>query len=212
MLLALFHVLSWSATVCNIQTACHSLADNSFAHGFLCSDGYMARNISCPVSPVGSPLSCSRSPQHINGRLSPSPISSPRATSGASTPPGGGNFGTLPQYHSKTTNHLHEGMSMVAMPQNTFHANGNGYQEHKPDIFRGIIQAHLSLEAVSREDDFLGNKVERPVLQGQKEQVYDAHLILADKVSQQLLRNPVRLNQGLEIKPSSSVPSRNNGY
>lgn len=100
---------------------------------------------------------------------------------------------------------------MMAMPQNAFHAHGNGYQEHKPDIFRGIIQAHLSLESVSRDNDFRGNKVERPVLHGKKEQLYDAHLILADRVSQQLLRNPMRLYQGSELKPSSSLPSPKNG-
>lgn len=164
----------------------------------------MARNVSCPVSPVGSPLSCSRSPQHVNGRLSPSPMSSPRTTSGASTPPGG--------MLSKTTNYLPEGMGMLSIPQNTLHANGNGYQEHKPDIFRGIVQAHLSLDAVSRENDFLGNRVERPVLRGRKEQQYDAHIVLADRVSQQLLRNPVRLNQGSEPKLSPSVPRHNNGH
>ncbi|KAK4389268.1 Mitogen-activated protein kinase kinase kinase YODA [Sesamum angolense] len=145
------------------------------------SDVHMARNISCPVSPMGSPLSRSRSPQQMNGRLSPSPISSPRATSGASTPPSGGNIGTLPHYHPMTTTYLHEGMT------------------------------HLSLDAVSRENDFLGNKVERTVLRDQKEQLYDAHLVLADRVSQQLLRNPVRLNPVLDLNPNSPLPSRHNG-
>ncbi|KAL0324274.1 UNVERIFIED_CONTAM: Mitogen-activated protein kinase kinase kinase YODA [Sesamum calycinum] len=138
------------------------------------SDVHMARNISCPVSPMGSPLSRSRSPQQMNGRLSPSPISSPRATSGASTPPSGGNIGTLPHYHPMTTTYLHEGM-------------------------------------ISRENDFLGNKVERTVLRDQKEQLYDAHLVLADRVSQQLLRNPVRLNPVLDLNPNSPLPSRHNG-
>ncbi|KAH6783300.1 Protein kinase superfamily protein [Perilla frutescens var. hirtella] len=172
-------------------------------------DGYLARTNPCPIPPVVCARSSSRSPQHLNGRLSPSPISSPRATSGASTPPGGGHIGAIPQYHLMTTNNLHQGIGMGAMPQNAFHAHGNGYQEHKPDIFRGIIQAHLSLESVSRENDYRGNKVERPVLHGQK-QLYDAHLVLADRVSQQLLRNPVRLNQGLDLKPSSSLPSHKN--
>ncbi|GER27014.1 serine/threonine protein kinase [Striga asiatica] len=44
-------------------------------------DIYISRNISCPVSPIGS-----RSPQYLSGRMSPSPISSPRATSGSTTP------------------------------------------------------------------------------------------------------------------------------
>ncbi|KAL0312574.1 UNVERIFIED_CONTAM: Mitogen-activated protein kinase kinase kinase YODA [Sesamum radiatum] len=175
------------------------------------SDVYMARNISCPVSPMGSPLSRSRTPQQMNGRLSPSPISSPRATSGASTPPSGGNIGALPHYHPMTTTYLHDGMSMAVRSQNAFHPNRNGYGEHRPDIFRGIVQAHLSLDAVSRENDFLGNKVERTVLRDQKEQLYDAHLVLADRVSQQLLRNPVRLNPVLDLNPNSPLPSRHNG-
>ncbi|CAA0830823.1 Mitogen-activated protein kinase kinase kinase YODA [Striga hermonthica] len=48
---------------------------------FHSSDIYISRNISCPVSPIGS-----RSPQYLSGRMSPSPISSPRATSGSTTP------------------------------------------------------------------------------------------------------------------------------
>ncbi|XP_047971606.1 mitogen-activated protein kinase kinase kinase YODA isoform X2 [Salvia hispanica] len=167
-------------------------------------DAYMARNNPCAVPPVASPRSCSRSPQHINGRLSPSPISSPRAASGASTPPGGGNLGAIQQFH---LNNLHEGGGMLAMPLNAFPARGNGSQEHKPDIFRGLIQAHLSLESVPRDNGNRRNKVERPVLHGSKEELYDSHLVLADRVSQKLLRNPVRLNQGSEPKPSSCLPS-----
>ncbi|XP_058076080.1 mitogen-activated protein kinase kinase kinase YODA-like [Magnolia sinica] len=48
------------------------------------SDSPMPRT--CPVSPIGSPLLHPRSPQHMNGRMSTSPISSPRTTSGSSTP------------------------------------------------------------------------------------------------------------------------------
>ncbi|KAK6137380.1 hypothetical protein DH2020_028893 [Rehmannia glutinosa] len=93
------------------------LLDHPFSE--IC-DGYMARNISCPVSPLGSPhLSHSRSPHRINGRLSPSPISSPRPASDASTPPPGPNRTTLPNYL------------------------------HKPNIFRGIHRAHSSVETVS---------------------------------------------------------------
>ncbi|CAA0824646.1 Mitogen-activated protein kinase kinase kinase YODA [Striga hermonthica] len=47
---------------------------------FHSSDIYISRNISCPVSPIGSPL------PHPTGMMSPSPISSPRTTSGTCTP------------------------------------------------------------------------------------------------------------------------------
>ncbi|KAL3653538.1 hypothetical protein CASFOL_003219 [Castilleja foliolosa] len=53
-------------------------------------DIYIPRNISCPVSPIGSPLLRPMSLQHFNGMMSPSPISSPRNMSGASTPLTGG--------------------------------------------------------------------------------------------------------------------------
>ncbi|KAJ9706567.1 hypothetical protein PVL29_001843 [Vitis rotundifolia] len=38
------------------------------------SDTHTPRNLSSPVSPIGSPLLHSRSPQHMSGRMSPSPI------------------------------------------------------------------------------------------------------------------------------------------
>ena len=40
----------------------------------LLSDTHTRRNFSSPVSPIGSPLLHSRSPQHMSGRMSPSPI------------------------------------------------------------------------------------------------------------------------------------------
>ncbi|XWS48458.1 hypothetical protein CRYUN_Cryun13aG0079100 [Craigia yunnanensis] len=54
------------------------------------SDINIPRNVSRPVSPIGSPLLHSRSPQHLNGRMYHSPISSPRTTSYLSTPLTGG--------------------------------------------------------------------------------------------------------------------------
>ncbi|KAJ6386428.1 hypothetical protein OIU78_016362 [Salix suchowensis] len=86
--------------------------------GLLASDLHIPRNISCPVSPIGSPLFHSRSPQHLNGRMSPSPIASPRTTSGSSTPLTGGT-GAIPFNHLKQTAYLQEGFGN--MPN---HANG----------------------------------------------------------------------------------------
>ncbi|GFP88900.1 mitogen-activated protein kinase kinase kinase yoda [Phtheirospermum japonicum] len=154
-------------------------------HGF--SDGYMVRNKSCPVSPSRNYHPQSPPPQHIQGRLSPSPISNPRAASGTLTPPGGASKGTI---SPKTTNNF-----------------------NKPNIFRRVLQkARSSVETfpISPEYDFLGNDVERPL--SPKEQLYDAHLVLADRVSQQLLGNPIRQSPGLELKPSSTMPSRNNDF
>ncbi|KAL3650507.1 hypothetical protein CASFOL_006910 [Castilleja foliolosa] len=65
---------------------------------FHSSDIYIPRNISCPVSPVGSPLLHPRSPQqYLSGRMSPLPISSPRTTSGSSTP-------LIPVYNQSNNN------------------------------------------------------------------------------------------------------------
>ncbi|KAF6162224.1 hypothetical protein GIB67_008353 [Kingdonia uniflora] len=49
------------------------------------SDTHTSWNISCPVSPMGSPPQHPKSPHYIN-RRSPSPISSPCIRSGSSTP------------------------------------------------------------------------------------------------------------------------------
>ncbi|CAM0903382.1 unnamed protein product [Alopecurus aequalis] len=77
------------------------------------SDLHIRSNISCPVSPCGSPLLRSRSPQNTNGRMSPSPISSPRTLSGASTPLTGGN-GAIPFNHLKQHNYNNEGFAITS--------------------------------------------------------------------------------------------------
>ncbi|CAN0891737.1 Mitogen-activated protein kinase kinase kinase YODA [Linum grandiflorum] len=88
---------------------------------FYASDIHIPRNIiSCPVSPVGSPLLHSRSPA---GRMSPSPISSPRTTSGPSTPLTGGT-GAIPFNHMK---------GFAGM-----YPNGHSYNDAAPDMFRGM--------------------------------------------------------------------------
>nr|XP_043639852.1 mitogen-activated protein kinase kinase kinase YODA-like [Erigeron canadensis] len=104
------------------------LATHSFRvpkPGFCSSDVQIPRNISCPVSPIGSPLLHSRSPQHLNGRLSPSPICSPRTTSGASTPPTN-NGSKIPFHHVNQSVYLHE----ISKPTNL------SYRDPVPDMFR----------------------------------------------------------------------------
>ncbi|XP_076886738.1 mitogen-activated protein kinase kinase kinase YODA-like isoform X2 [Bidens hawaiensis] len=90
---------------------------------FISSDIQIPRNISCPVSPIGSPLLHSRSPQHLNGRMSPSPICSPRTTSGASTPLTNINGSKIP--HVNQSVYLHE----ISKPTNM-------YRDPVPDMFR----------------------------------------------------------------------------
>ncbi|KAL2547547.1 Mitogen-activated protein kinase kinase kinase YODA [Forsythia ovata] len=160
------------------------------------SDAHVPRNISCPVSPLGSPQLLSRSPQHMSGRLSPSPMSSPRATSVSSSPLSS-RIGALPLHPPKQpTNYLHEGMGTTTRSHN---------QDLKPDIFWGIARAHLSQEIVSSENSVPGERVGQHVSHAPKQQLYEGHLVLADRVSQQLLRNPVRLNPTLDLNPNSAV-------
>ncbi|PON62895.1 Serine/threonine protein kinase [Parasponia andersonii] len=109
------------------------------------SDTHSPRNISCPVSPIGSPLLYSRSPQHMSGRMSPSPISSPHIASGSSTPLTGGS-GALPVHHPKQpTTYLHEGMGAIQRSQNGFYTNGGSpYHEPKPDLCPAWVSLDLS--------------------------------------------------------------------
>ncbi|XP_010662702.1 mitogen-activated protein kinase kinase kinase YODA isoform X1 [Vitis vinifera] len=166
------------------------------------SDPHIARNISCPVSPIGSPLLHSRSPQHLNGRMSPSPISSPRTTSGPSTPLTGGS-GAIPFPHLKPSVYLQEGFGNVSKPLNNPYSNGPSYHDPNADIFRGMqLGSHIFPES-----DALGKQFGRTA----HVELYDGQSVLADRVSRQLLRDQVKMNPSLDLSPSSMLPSRNTG-
>ncbi|RWR72213.1 Protein kinase domain-containing protein [Cinnamomum micranthum f. kanehirae] len=122
------------------------------------SDCHIPRYISCPVSPIGSPLLHSRSPQHINGRMSPSPISSPRTTSGSSTPLTGDNV-AIPFHHC----YQHDGFGYMPRCQNSFYANGSAYHDPRPDLFREAQpDSHASNELMASENDILAKPLRRP--------------------------------------------------
>ncbi|XP_051122744.1 mitogen-activated protein kinase kinase kinase YODA-like [Andrographis paniculata] len=92
------------------------------------SDIYIPRNISCPVSPIGSPLLHPRSPQNVSGRMTPSPISSPRTTSGSSTPLTNG-IGAPTSFHLQSMS-LHDGFGNLQIrPPNPPYWD--------PDLLRG---------------------------------------------------------------------------
>ncbi|KAL6652238.1 hypothetical protein ACP70R_011163 [Stipagrostis hirtigluma subsp. patula] len=115
-------------------------------------DIHIRSNISCPVSPCGSPLLKSRSPQHTSGRMSPSPISSPRTTSGASTPLSGGN-GAIPFNHLRYTTYNSEGFGAISRgPDDLFtsrHADptlsqfAQGYQVSQGPRERVVSEADI---------------------------------------------------------------------
>ncbi|KAL8049638.1 hypothetical protein ABFX02_06G032400 [Erythranthe guttata] len=87
-------------------------------NNFHFSDIYIHRNMSSPVSPIGSP-------SVHGGRMSPSPICSPRIKSGASTPPSSRNLPTQPHHkrpvqqqqpgsHAFRGQQLYDGPSVLA--------------------------------------------------------------------------------------------------
>ncbi|KAL1296438.1 hypothetical protein HN51_057127 [Arachis hypogaea] len=172
------------------------------------SDIHIPRNISCPVSPIGSPLLRSRSPQHMNGRMSPSPISSPRTASGASTPLTGGN-GAIPFSNQlKQSVYFQEGLVSMPKSPNGVYISGSAHNDSNVDIFRGMqMGSHITSELVPSENDILGKQFTRP----SHPEPYDFQSVLADRVGRQLLRDHVKINPSLDLNPNSTLLSRGNG-
>ncbi|KAM1029510.1 hypothetical protein ACFX14_042032 [Malus domestica] len=172
------------------------------------SEIHIPRNISCPVSPIGSPLLHSRSPPHLNGRMSPSPISSPHTTSGSSTPLTGGS-GAIPFIHMNQSINLQEGFGGISKPSNGLYVNGpSSYHDSCPDMFRGKQPgSHIFSELIPCENDVLGKQFVRHAHAEQ----YDGQSVLADRVSRQLLKDHVKMNLKLDLSPNSPLPNRTNG-
>ncbi|KAI4351699.1 hypothetical protein L6164_006033 [Bauhinia variegata] len=174
------------------------------------SEIYIPKNISCPVSPIGSPLLRSRSPQHMNGRMSPSPISSPRTASGASSPLTGGS-GAIPfSNHLKQSVYFHECLGSLPKPSNSVYINSPTAPVHHDsnvDIFRGMqMGSHITSELVS-ENDVTGKQLAVPA----HAESYDVQSVLADRVCRQLLGEHGKINPSLDLSPNSSLLSRANG-
>ncbi|XP_058202032.1 mitogen-activated protein kinase kinase kinase YODA-like [Rhododendron vialii] len=189
-------------------TAIHHPRRSKTSLGFSDAHSHVPRNISCPVSPTRSPLLHSRSPQNM-GRVmynSPSPISSPCTPSGSSTPLTGGS-GATPFHLLKQQTPLHEGMGTFARPQNTLPLEVSAsYHDPKPDLFSMNSQTpHAFRELASSENGFPGNQFGLFV-QGDTRKPYDGQLV-ADRVSQQLLRDRVKLN----LNPGSPILGRTHG-
>ncbi|KOM55121.1 hypothetical protein LR48_Vigan10g101300 [Vigna angularis] len=170
----------------------------------LITEIHIPRNISCPVSPIGSPLLRPRSPQHMNGRMSPSPISSPRTASGASTPLNGGS-GAIP--FSNHLVYIQEGLGNLPKSSNGVYISGPTHHDLNVDIFRGMQQApHISSELVPGESDVLGKQFAR----SPRNEAYDVQSVLADRVCRQLLGDNGKINPSLDLNPNSLL-SRANG-
>nr|GMD02261.1 mitogen-activated protein kinase kinase kinase YODA-like [Ipomoea batatas] len=154
------------------------------------SDIHIPRNVSCPVSPMGSPLIHPRSPQHLNGRMSPSPISSPLNTSGSSTPLSGG-AGAIPFHHFNHSVHLQ--------------VNGFIWD---PDVFRGTQSgSHVFRDMTPCENDALGKQFGR--LTGVE--TNDGQSVLANRVTQQLLRDHDKPVPSLDLSPCPPSAGRTGG-
>ncbi|XP_057863081.2 mitogen-activated protein kinase kinase kinase YODA isoform X2 [Cryptomeria japonica] len=140
----------------------------NFVHRPSSEQFYLQKNISmpisCPVSPCGSPLIQPRSPHYRSGRMSPSPISTPLASSGTSTPLTGGHgaipaqlngsmkhstyadegFVSVPRSPNRTvkqSTYADEGFVSVPRSPNRRYINdssGNGvYHDMRCDVYRG---------------------------------------------------------------------------
>ncbi|KAJ7969914.1 Mitogen-activated protein kinase kinase kinase [Quillaja saponaria] len=198
-----------SENVCTLDSdrlSVHStrvLKTNSHA-----SEIHIPRSISCPVSPIGSPLLHSRSPQHLNGRMSPSPISSPRTTSGSSTPLTGSS-GAIPfSNHLKHSVYFQEGFGSMPKPPHGLYMNGPAYHDSSADIFRGMqTGSHIFSELVPNENHVLGKQLEGPA----NGEACDVQIVLADRVCWQLLGDHGKIKPSLDLSPISSFPSRTNG-
>ncbi|XP_057446156.1 mitogen-activated protein kinase kinase kinase YODA-like [Lotus japonicus] len=169
------------------------------------SELHIPRNISCPVSPIGSPLLRPRSPQHMSGRMSPSPISSPQTASGASTPLSGGS-GAIP--FSNNLVYFQEGLGSLPKSPNGIYISGPAHPDSNVDIFRGMQKtSHISSELVPSENDALGKQFTRLP----QDKSYDVQSVLADRVCRQLLGDNVKINPSIDLRPNSNLLSRANG-
>ncbi|KAF8768682.1 hypothetical protein HU200_007235 [Digitaria exilis] len=171
------------------------------------SELHIRSNISCPVSPCGSPLLRSRSPQHQNGRMSPSPISSPRTTSGASTPLTGGS-GAIPLNHVRQPAYRNE----------SFKVTSRGLDDHLPSrpadpvYGRNVQVQQLSAglqERVVSEADILSPQFGRM----RHANVWDSHNrpLPSERSSQQSFGDHVQLKPSLDLRSGSSYRGRNHG-
>ncbi|KAL7003445.1 mitogen-activated protein kinase kinase kinase [Sarracenia purpurea var. burkii] len=176
--------------------------------GLHSSEIHIPRNISCPVSPIGSPLLQPRSPQHLNGRFSPSPMSSPRATSGSSTPLTGGN-GTIPFHQLNQSVYLQDGFGIKPNPPQSPYINSHSYHSPNHDIFRGIqTGSQIFRELLDSESEASGKQFGRAI----HREFYDGQSVLADRVSQQLLRDHhAKLSPSLDLSSCSPLPNRMSG-
>ncbi|KAJ0970164.1 hypothetical protein J5N97_023041 [Dioscorea zingiberensis] len=154
--------------------------------------------MSCPVSPVWSPLLNPGSLHHSNRKKSASPISSPITISGSSTPLTGGN-GFTPFNQLKPLGFFHECYSNKPKPN---HPLG---PTPKLDLYHGGQKG----STVSREQGTSESEIRTHQL-GTATHVNlwkpnDKHSMWVDHVSHQLLREHAPLEPSLDLSCSSPM-------
>ncbi|OIV93548.1 hypothetical protein TanjilG_28705 [Lupinus angustifolius] len=159
------------------------------------SDGHTPRNISHPISPVGS----RRFPRNLqtSSMRSSSSISSPHTTSGSPTRHGGGS-GAIPFHQTNQPTFSYEAMGII--------------QKHKHEKLRVIPQTNHACsckDKTSSDNDTNGNHI-RKIEHGNLREFHDANSNLDDRVSQLLLRDYARLNISLDAKSNSTRFNRIN--
>ncbi|KAK9665479.1 hypothetical protein RND81_14G114700 [Saponaria officinalis] len=165
------------------------------------SECHAPRNISCPVSPISSPLFQARSPQHLRGTASPS-ICSPHNTSGSSTPLTYGS-GPIPFHHSQQSQYMQDGFGTIPKSPNSVFLNGPCYSDSKPNIRQGVKSSPRALVSVTvSESETRVRSSQGGLSSGQS--------VLADRVSRQLLREHAKLNPSPKYSPRSSLLNRTN--
>eukprot|EP00252_Welwitschia_mirabilis_P024856 TRINITY_DN754_c0_g1_i2.p1 TRINITY_DN754_c0_g1~~TRINITY_DN754_c0_g1_i2.p1 ORF type:complete len:911 (-),score=194.13 TRINITY_DN754_c0_g1_i2:586-3318(-) len=192
-------------------------------HSSECS--HLPRNISLPVSPSASPLHQPLSPHNRSGIRSPSPVSTPLARSGSSTPLTGG-LGAIPFQMNGPVRHsmyVDDGLGNLSRSPNGLYGNGclNGtYNDSRQDLYNGTSKSHTPppepstlQDQVAVENDILGKAFGR-LSRGSNFDVqkqYGGQAALAEHVSKQLLKFPAKL-PGIDLRPGSPLLGRAAGY
>lgn len=167
------------------------------------------RNVSCPLSPIGSSLLNSRSPQHVTGRMSPSPISSPKTPSGSSTPLTGGD-GAVPFIRPKQMPCFYEGFACMPRSAVDLYVSGSTYPEARLDFLQGMQQGSPFCREQSSESDTLSPQFGRRTNSDLQES-YDRQPMLVDHVPRQTLQDPVKFKPSLDLRPAAPILGRTNG-
>lgn len=164
---------------------------NGLKDGSGSSNPHMSEHISCPVSPIGSPLLHPKSLQPMHRRRNPT-ISSPQTASGSSTPCTRGNVVFSVNHLDHSMPYLHEGMG-TRRPQKSLNVSSSSlYCKRKLETLSGIPEvSKANGDIVSRQSDLVGSKF-IPKFHREPGKFCNRQSVLANHVSQLLLIDHLR--------------------